>query len=815
MGKKSIFLATFILLSFNILSFAQTENPYLDFNPEKLKSNKEYTRNFNPGTFNTTTLYNCMIDMINLARAEYSYVPKMKHDIKLDSTAQFQAIYQAKKDEKTELNAAPYKTLNFRLKKYGLSSQGAELVSKAKAYLGNAEYTYYDLCFELLKPILKNMKLAVILLNKEYTYVGFGFETDEYMKSMYTSIVLGNDLTFMPYKPMPTEKDLPFSKSRSISFGDPRACQKCSEDISLEQLSEYVSVRSDEILFSCDDHKNLRKMIGKEGDAIVLDFVQLSQYDCSGTVVDNDRPNRGTITKIITYAKLLELNETADKKSTKLIANLGPIPETIDPGADYDINILVLKDGKNVCRTVIKKNVEVKNADYQEKINFCKDETTIKNAGDWVPMNEEDIITFKIPFASNKTEFRPSDYDTIFQRLRLPAHHVASINIEAHNSLNYKNDPTQTNIQKKRVESLSKQLSAKYNGVKPTITYDYSWEDFKIDIANSENYYYFAFEEEDEIAKRLKANNHKIAKELEEYLSKHRYMLVTLHLTYDVSGGNEQDFSIYKFNKAIETKNLPLAMSIQKYIIKQVESKKYGNEAANKLQIPENKQHQALLINKLYMQYFLATTLSDKIAFDMKKVAALDIMNQSANFNMCLVDVYQTTFASNADIAKLQTAIDKLYTMQSLSKEHINNLNLEMQFKVVNYLTSQPASLENSTFLTNTYTKIKSISNQKLSSWQNAYKLASYFIKNHDYIFALKLMDPFIHDPSISDDFLFSYISIGAHRPETYLNGLFTKAVLMGIEKNPQRTCGLFDKFPICVFDNVAVKNAVCKSCNR
>lgn len=816
MKKKSILLSAFILLFSNILSFSQTENPYLEFNPEELKSNRDYTQNFNPGNFKTAVLYNCMIDMINLARMEYSFAPKLKHDISLDSTAQFQAAHMASKEEKTELNAAPYKTLPFRLKKYGLSQQGVEILSKAKAYLGNAEYTYYDLCLELIKPVLKNVKIAQVLLNKEYTYIGFGYEVDQYMKSMYTSFVLGNDLIFLPFKTTPMEKDLPFSKTKSIVFGDAKFCQKCRDDIALEELSEFISVKNDEILFSCDDHKSLRKLIGKEGDAIVLDFVQLSQYDCSEVIVDNDRPNRGTVTKPITYAKLLELNEVVDKKSTKLIATIGAVPETIDPGADYDINILVLKEGKYVCRTVIKKNTEVKSADYQEKINFYKDETTIKSPGDWVPVNEEDEITFRIPFTLNKTEFKTSDYDTVFQNLKLPAHRVSSIEIIAHNSLNYKNDPTQAQVQKKRAESLAKQLSAKYDNIKSTITYNYSLDEFKKDIIHNETYYYLTFEEEAELLKLLKANNSKIAKEIESnILAKHRFMEVIIHLTYDVSGGNEQDFAVYKFNKAIETNNLPLAMSVQRYIIQQVEGKRYGNEAANSMTIPMDKKYQALLINKLYLQYFLSSKLSDKVAHEMKGVFALNNLNQSANFNLCVVDVCHTTITSNAEIIKMQTAIDKLYTLSSLQKEAVNNLNLELQFKIINYLTAQPTSLENSTLLTQTFAKIKSIVNQKLTSWQNAYKLASYFVKNHDYTFALTLMDPFIYDSTISEDFLFSYISIGAHRPETYLNGLFTKAVLMGVEKNTQRLCGLFDKLPICIFDNVSVKNAVCKACNR
>ena len=102
-----------------------------------------------------------------------------------------------------------------------------------------------------------------------------------------------------------------------------------------------------------------------------------------------------------------------------------------------------------------------------------------------------------------------------------------------------------------------------------------------------------------------------------------------------------------------------------------------------------------------------------------------------------------------------------------------------------------------------------------MDSWQNAYKLASYFVKKYDYSYALSLMDPFLDDPTISDDFIMSYISIAAHREQTYLSSLFTKAVKLASEKDPARLCGLFDKLPYSVLENEEVKALVCKACNR
>ena len=82
--------------------------------------------------------------MINIAREQYSFLSPLKHDVRIDSAAQFQADYQAEKDEKTFDNVAPYHSVYYRLRKYGLSGNGDELIAKVKAYLGEAEYSYYD-----------------------------------------------------------------------------------------------------------------------------------------------------------------------------------------------------------------------------------------------------------------------------------------------------------------------------------------------------------------------------------------------------------------------------------------------------------------------------------------------------------------------------------------------------------------------------------------------------------------------------------------------------------------------------------------------
>jgi hypothetical protein len=184
-------------------------------------------------------------------------------------------------------------------------------------------------------------------------------------------------------------------------------------------------------------------------------------------------------------------------------------------------------------------------------------------------------------------------------------------------------------------------------------------------------------------------------------------------------------------------------------------------------------------------------------------------------YNTTIADVLAATINSTADIAKTQAAIDKLYTIPAIPKDRVNSLNLEYQFKVINYLDTMPANTETTALVNSTYAKIKEIRNEKLDSWKNAFKLASYFNKRHDYMYSLSLMTPFLDDPTISEDFIFSYVSLAAHREETYLSGLFTKALQLAADKNSVRLCGLVDKLPSCILENEDAKKIICKACNR
>lgn len=818
MYKKLSFLFVAILLIIGNVAKSQVENPYMDFNPEQLKGNAKYTRQFSPNTYDEKVLYNCMVEMIDIARAQYSFLMPMKHDIRIDSTAQFQADYQASKDEKSEDNVAPYHTTYYRLRKYGLSGNGAELIAKAKAYLGEQEYSYYDLCLSLIQSVLKNVKTAEVLLNKQYTYLGFGFNTDKLMKSMYVSYVLGNDRTFNNYKPAIGTKDLPYTKTQSgLKLYDEKICKKCAADPGLEILSDVISVnKAGDVYITCDDYKGLKKLIGKEGDAIALDFVQHKQYECDDFVVDYDLAHRGFVTKPITFEKMMEVNENSNLKSGKLIAKIATIPQEIDGSEDFDLHILVLKEGNRICRTILPKNVETKNAAYVEKINFLKDETGIKSKGEWVAAQEDGDFSVSFPYDLKKTDYTTAAYDSLLEKIDVPAYKLNKVEIIAHNSPNYYKDSKYQVIQQKRADFLKKSIQAKYPGTEVTVSYDYCWESFKKAIVNDEEYYDMSFKTLDEVAAQLKAESWTVKWLDSAYLKPCRYYEVKYYVSYPIeTKAEEETFVIWKFNQTLAAKNRGLAMSIENYIIDQVEKGNYTASPLKDLTIPFKKENQTLLNNRLYMQYLLSSKLTEGMANEMNKVFNLNPTNVLLTFNTVVADVFYSNVTSLADIAKTQANIDKLYAIAGMPKERVNALNMEYQLKVVDFLATQPVNAETTAQSVATFAKIKEIRNPKMDSWQNAYKLASYFAKQGDYSYALSLMDPFLDDTKISDDFVMSYISMAAHRPETYLSSLFSKAVKLASEKDPARLCGLFDKLPVCVLENEEAKAVLCKACNR
>jgi len=350
----------FILLSCNSLCFSQTRVSYIDWITENSNLYKTYQKNFNPIKYDPVILKKCFIEMLNNIRQHLYNVYPLTHLPMLDSAAFMQAEYQATQNKLTAVNVPPYQYTAQRLQFYGFTSQGDEYVSKAKAHQGNNEYSYYDLCLELLKPMFKTVSGVPAFLSPQYTIYGFACGLDKYMNSVYISLVLGNDLTIQVFNSTTSkQKDLPITKGiTGLRFYDADICKKCAEDHTLELIYEMLYWDEDgKVYLQSDDAKFVNKLISKAGNAIVLDFIQKEQYNCRVQQVDHNKPFRGIVSKPVTIEKILSANDSTPQ-SNFFHAKIGVIPSQIELSKPIDINLLLLNDKKMVCRTLIKKNLD-------------------------------------------------------------------------------------------------------------------------------------------------------------------------------------------------------------------------------------------------------------------------------------------------------------------------------------------------------------------------------------------------------------------------------------------------------------------------
>jgi len=358
---KSASLFLFILLFSNCLCFSQSKVPYIDLITENHSQYKTFQRNFNPlqGKHDPAILKSCIIAMINDLRQQLYGGAPLVHLHLLDSVAQMQVEFQVLKNKVTTINEPPFKYTAQRLKKYGFTPQADEFVSKAKAHQGDKDYSHFDLCLELLRPLLKSATGVPAILSAQYTVYGFAFEIDKYLNSVYISLILGNDLTNQVFNSVGSkQKDLPITKgSAGLLFFEEEICKKIATDPTLEQI--YDMLYWDElgdVFLQSDDAKWAKRLLSKAGTAIVLDFIQKEQYNCRVPQIDNNKPFRGIVSKPISMEKIWAANDSS-AKSNIFHAKIGSIPQQIELSKAIDINILLIGGKKYVCRTLIKKNV--------------------------------------------------------------------------------------------------------------------------------------------------------------------------------------------------------------------------------------------------------------------------------------------------------------------------------------------------------------------------------------------------------------------------------------------------------------------------
>lgn len=698
-----------------------------------------------------------------------------------------------------------------RVEFYGGSTKAGQLIAKISAKKGTDYLSYLELAEEVIFKWLGSTRTADVLEDPKYTFMGFGASFDRLAKRLYVCAVLGNYESYNEGTNRINELSVPYTDKKrpyGLKARNSKKCRKSDRFEGLVDLQKGLFVKDGYVYFKYDDLRKFKRLMNDPKDMISADIVQKEQFPCVGAnIVNNSHVNKGVMLKPLKSKKIFKKNLIKGRRVKKVEVKVGRWPSSLTGDMDnYELNLVVIED-KYVCHNIQPSYVLDGGVEYKRKLEILAD--TAKSVENYNPSVTASVVDFRVPFERSKVDYKQEDVEPIIKQLNEPNFIINEVTVKAYSSVEG-NAEKNAMLQKKRAESIINVLKSRQKeDLKTEVITEDNLVEFKRDIAGTkwENMMEMNLEEIQEHI-RIK----KLHTELEPILSKHRYADVEMNVIFDIEGEKEQPFVVSRFNKAVARGDNDRALSIQKYIIKKVLAKEYDEEAITGMEIPEKTSTAGLLMNKLWLSMkFNEDNLDEDYCERIGKFSALDPANPYITFNNVYCEITHSDIGDEMLIKERQRAIDELYNT-TLSKEIVDKLNLEYQFKIIrkydSLATPHPvmlASLE----------KVKEIVAVEETNWQSALKLAYIFINQYDYEFAVKLLEPFIDEEYVFEELLFTYISLCSKSKARMYSNKFSFAMHKAKELNQNRFCELFkdNKLPRQTFINTAVKKEYCETC--
>lgn len=680
------------------------------------------------------------------------------------------------------------------LVKAGGTKKGEEVTMLAPVSKGRDNYKTAEVAKVIWVRWTNNKKDKEVLLKAQYMLIGIKCEMQKDGKKVIATAVFGGYDSFNTGAKMKKELPVPFNtKSKKLLSPDAKACKSCEKWKNYDVLQKGLKVENGKVYLEYANLKDLKRLLKKTKDGLAVDIVQRAQYEKADyNIVDNNFLNKGIMNKVITkdnvFAKnLIKPDKKAKKKVkiNKLKLDMGKFnPKITGP---YELNLIIIQDGR-VCKTVTRSYLEKGDQESNTPVGIIPADSTVGLKPAFEPKSESSILNFTIPFEKNKSEFKPEDVAPFIKALNEPDFMIDGLYIYAYSSIEG-DAGANAKLQRKRAESVTKVLQGmQQNKITPNIETKDSWALFELEMEDGK--YADLVKMGKEKAIRKINTDGALLNELEPVLAKQRFAQMVMDVTYDISGNKEQRFTTVSFNRAIKANKMSQAYKIMEYASTQKISKKYTEDVLDSLKIPQDAQFINLLNNKAYFNYLANSSIVDEDDYDeFKRLEKLDATSDVVRFNRILCSIkIDTTIGTKEQQGKMQQEIDALYKSK-INKKLVDGLNIEWQFKIIESLdTTDGAEVQIEACIN----KIKGFYNFKDASWQNALKLAYVFTRGKDYKYSSTILEPFLKVDNVSEDLLFSYISIASHLPEKFYSRVFSDALHKAKEKDPERYCKLF-----------------------
>ena len=763
----------------------------------------------NPESFQPEFLAKLVLNGVNGVRWKAGMDSLLALDILAGAAQQMADDYAANKKAMVEPGLA-----GDVVKKSGGSSAVEDLgfdvvVQKSKQF-----YTYQEVADAFVDKLNKGKKQLTVLNNPKYTYTGVSCSIDDEGKKAYVSIVLGP--IGVQNKGAAARKTLPVPFSKKKYGLDPyeaKICKVCDKFPEIDQLQQRLYVKDGKVYLESDDLKKLKKYLHGAHDGFAVDIIQKKQYPCDGdNIFDYNLNSKGIMLKPMYSAKIFKANEYSNPKENKYKGVVAKLSKKIVPklGNDYELDLYYIVEG-TICKKIIRKYLEDGGTQALTPLGVYPD--TVMNGKRYEISSENLDLTFTVPFQQGKSTYDQSDIANFLNALGEPKYTINDISIEAHSSLEGDSN-TNAKLQQKRAQSIADAIG-KYSNKKftPTITTDDSWDMFQAQVKGTE---FEAIGSGGKFAAKDALRNGTTLSQLEPILSKERFALIKMKVTYDVSGSNEQPFVLSQYKKAVDSKKVDTAKMIQAYIIDNILKGRYDAKAFLAIDVPKNPQMASLLVNKVFVDNHVNHAdsiypgLQNTFADYYKTMAD----NNYVTYNKIMCDVKLSSVGDAKSIKETQKKIDAIYNEKNTPQAVVDNLNLEFQFRVISAVDTLDAGVFNMD-VDNAMQKIKKIVNVKDATAESALKLAYIFVRHGDLKYSMDLLKPYVNDVNAGEQLMFTYISIAAQNQDNIFGRDFRLAMLNASKLNSTRFCNLFG-LPYLSFqlmDNPLIKQMYCNTC--
>jgi len=689
-----------------------------------------------------------------------------------------------------------------------------ELVIKMSARSGNEYNTYYQLAQDIVLKWLNYKKSLRVLKSGDNVYVGMGTVLDDRGKA-YVVAAIANYKTLNKGVNMVKESGLPVStSSQGLKPYDESVCKSVKRYSKLSRHANDISVAEDgTIYFETHEYRQFKKLLRESKDGLVADVVIKKQFTICGSenIVDYNQVNKGVMQKKLMQAKLLKLNEYEGKEArNKFKVALGTVPEGI---GEYEINLLIVKD-KHVCASLMPYTVEQEKVNYSYTIKPLADTVTALGRVNYTPVPDTFDLHFKIPFDAGATVYKDKDVAPLLDSLGKSYLIINHAKITACSSIEG-DDEVNEELRKQRAQSIKKIfIENNIESERVDVATKDSWDEFYKDLKTSK-YKYLARMEKQKLKEYI--SKRRLEAKLEPVLSKHRYAQIDLDVYNDVTGNKEQFFLAQRFNRLVSQSDSVEALRMQKFIIQNVLDGTYERSVLGLMSMPaDSKTFAGMRMNKLWLEYRVDNKKPDHyFARVVDSLFDLDPDNEYIAFNKAYCDLLFVPLETERQVMNVQSNIDRLYT-SSINRETLNPLNLEFQLKILQNIDSISVADEDD-FSDAVLEKIKDIFEVKQEDWQGALNISALFVKQKDYAFAAKILEPYVSAYKVEETLLFQYISICSALQKKINSEVFSIAVDKASDVDPGRLCKMFQdgKISVQFFENPDVKSVYCKTCSK